>query len=424
MSLLEELRWRGLVHDTTPGLEELLESEQVTLYVGIDPTADSLHVGHFVSVVTLGHLQRAGHKPLAIVGGATGMIGDPSGKSAERNLLNEEELRHNETCIKAQLEKFLDFSGDNAAEVLNNYDWFQNMGYLEFIRDVGKHITVNYMMAKDSVKKRLDSGMSFTEFTYQLAQGYDFYHLYKERGCKLQVGGSDQWGNITTGGELIRRKLSGEAYALTWPLITKADGKKFGKTEEGNIWLDAKRTSPYKFYQFWKNSGDAEAVKYLRLFTYRSKEEIEAIEAEHQSAPHARVAQTALAEELTARVHSPEELEKAKKASSILFGKSTQEDLISLGADTVSEVFEGIPTLRLQRDQLAAGINLVDVLSEEALLKSKSEVRRALKENSLAVNMEKDGLSDETSLDQNSLLLDRFIVVKRGKKNFYLIVAE
>jgi tyrosyl-tRNA synthetase len=423
MTLVEELQWRGLIHDIMPGTEPWLESGSGTAYIGFDPTADSLHVGHFVPVMVLSHLQRRGHKVLAIIGGATGMIGDPSGKSEERNLLDEATLRHNEQAIGAQLARFLDFSGDNAAEVLNNYDWFRDMGYLEFIRDVGKHISINYMMAKESVKKRLETGISFTEFTYQLAQGYDFLHLYETRNCRLQAGGSDQWGNITTGTELIRRKLGGEAYALTFPLITRADGRKFGKTEQGNVWLDRNRTSPYRFYQYWLNTSDEDALRYLRIFTFLSPDEIRQIEGQHLADPAARLAQTRLAEDLTRRVHSTEDLLAAQAASRILFGQSTADDLASLDEATLADVLEGVPRYAVQRDRLAQGVNLVDLLTESEALPSRGEVRRALKENSLALNKQK-GLSEERQLTEQDLLSGRYLLFQRGKKQYFLLVAE
>ncbi|MFT7589111.1 MAG: tyrosyl-tRNA synthetase [Limisphaerales bacterium] len=426
MTLFEELQWRGMVHNHMPGTEALINNEQTAFYVGIDPTADSLHVGHFVSVMMMGHLQRHGHRPLALIGGATGMIGDPSGKSSERNLLDETMLRHNEDAIAKQLHRFLDFEGENAAEVVNNYDWFKEISFLEFIRDVGKHITVNYMLAKDSVKTRLETGISFTEFTYQLAQGYDFYYLNKHKGCRLQMGGSDQWGNIVTGTELIRRKNEGEteeAFALTWPLITKSDGKKFGKTEQGNIWLDRNRTSPYAFYQFWLNTSDVDALKYLKTFTFMSREDIESLMEEHNRAPHLRMAQNALAEDLTKRVHSEEDLENAKKASSILFGKATKEGLAALDKRTFLEVFEGVPQFEISKEELSQGVNLVDLLANNKVLVSRSEVMRALKENSISINKEK-GFNPSSTLGNSDLLNDQFILVQRGKKNYYILVAN
>ena len=364
INFVEELRWRGMIHDIMPGAEDQLNKEMTTAYVGIDPTADSLHIGHLVSIMMLKHLQMAGHKPLAVVGGATGMIGDPSFKAAERKLLTVEEIQHNVDCIRKQLEKFLSFDEKdaNAAEILNNYDWMKDYLFLDFIRDVGKHITVNYMMAKDSVKKRMETGISFTEFTYQLLQGYDFLTLYRSKGCRLQMGGSDQWGNITTGTELIRRMEGGEAYALTCPLITKADGTKFGKTEGGNVWLDPEKTSPYKFYQFWLNCSDEDTSKYIRIFTLLPKEEIERLEEEHKAAPHLRILQKALAKDITIRVHSEKDYEAAVAASEILFGKGTTEMLQQLDKDTLKSVFEGVPTFEVSRELLAGeGINIVEL---------------------------------------------------------------
>ena len=423
MTLVEELRWRGLIHDIMPGTEEMLEAGPITAYIGFDPTADSLHVGHFVPVMTLCHLQRRGHKVLAIIGGATGMIGDPSGKSDERNLLDEATLRHNERAVGAQLGRFLDFEGSNAAEVLNNYDWFKDLGYLEFIRDVGKHISINYMMAKESVKKRLETGISFTEFTYQLAQGYDYLHLYETRNCRLQAGGSDQWGNITTGSELIRRKLGGEAYALTFPLITKGDGKKFGKTEQGNVWLDRERTSPYQFYQFWLNTSDEDALRYLRIFTFIEPSEILAIEKEHLADQARRLAQIRLAEDMTIRVHSQEDLATAQSASGILFGQSTAEDLAGLDERTFMDVFEGVPRFSVAGSRLADGVSVVDLLAECEVLPSRGEIRRALKENSLALNKVKD-LTEERMVTSADLLNGRYLLFQRGKKQYYVVVAE
>ncbi len=423
-TLVEELRWRGLIHDIMPRTEEELEAGPMTAYIGFDPTADSLHVGSFVPIMMLSHLQRRGHKVLAIIGGATGMIGDPSGKSDERNLLDEDSLRHNERAVGAQLGRFLEFEGPMGAEVLNNYDWFKDMGYLTFIRDIGKHISINYMMAKDSVKKRLETGISFTEFTYQLAQGYDYLHLYESRGCRLQAGGSDQWGNITTGTELIRRKLGGEAFALTFPLITKADGKKFGKTEQGNVWLDRRRTSPYQFYQYWLNTPDEDALRYLRIFTFLSREEIEAIEEEHAAAPERRLAQSRLAEDMTLRVHSQEDLEMARSASRMLFGQSTAEELAKLDEQTFEDLFEGVPRFALEAARLAGdGIPLVDLLADLELLPSRAEIRRALKENSLALNKTKD-LNEERMVSSADLLNGRYLLFQRGKKQYYLVVAN
>ena len=419
-----------MLQDMMPGTEELLQKEQVTAYVGIDPTADSLHIGHLVGIMMLKHLQECGHKPLALIGGATGMIGDPSGKSAERVLLNEETLRHNQECIKKQLAKFLDFDGSapNAAELVNNYDWMKDVTFLAFIRDIGKHITVNYMMAKDSVKKRFSGeagtdGMSFTEFTYQLVQGNDFLHLLQTKGCKLQMGGSDQWGNITTGTELIRRVTGKEAFALTCPLITKADGGKFGKTESGNIWLDAAKTSPYKFYQFWLNCSDADTARYIRIFTLFGKQEIEALEQEHAAAPHLRALQKALAKDLTVRVHGEQEYRKAVEASEILFGKSTTEALRKLDTDTFLSVFEGVPCSEVSLDEFDGEVTLIDLLSEKTgIFASKGEVRRALKENSLSVNKEKAG--EQTPVNRQMLLNGAYVLVQKGKKNYFLIHAK
>ncbi len=426
-NFVEELRWRGMLQDMMPGTEELLQKEQVTAYVGIDPTADSLHIGHLVGIMMLKHFQECGHKPLALVGGATGMIGDPSGKSAERVLLNEETLRHNQECIKKQLAKFLDFDSTepNAAELVNNYDWMKDMGFLAFIRDIGKHITVNYMMAKDSVKKRLSGeagtdGMSFTEFTYQLVQGNDFLHLLQTKNCKLQMGGSDQWGNITTGTELIRRITGKEAFALTCPLITKADGGKFGKTESGNIWLDAAKTSPYKFYQFWLNCSDADTAKYIRIFTMMGREEIEALEKEHAATPHLRLLQKALAKDLTIRVHSQKDYETAVEASEILFGKSTTESLRKLDTETFLSVFEGVPCSEVESSEFDGDTSLIDLLSDKTgIFASKSEVRRALKENSLSVNKEK--ATEQTPVNRDMLLNGAYVLVQKGKKNYFLI---
>jgi tyrosyl-tRNA synthetase len=410
-----------------PGTEELLAKEQVTAYLGIDPTADSLHIGHLCGVMMLRHLQRCGHKPLALVGGATGMIGDPSGKSAERNLLDEETLRHNQACIKQQLAKFLDFESDapNRAELVNNYDWMKEFTFLDFVRQVGKHITVNYMMAKDSVKKRLNGeardGLSFTEFTYQLLQAYDFQYLNQTKGCKLQMGGSDQWGNITTGTELIRRTGGGEAYALTCPLITKADGGKFGKTESGNVWLDARYTSPYKFYQFWLNVSDADAARYIKIFTSLSKEEIDALLTEHEAAPHLRVLQKRLAKEVTIMVHSQEEYHLAVEASGILFGSGTSEMLKKLDEATLLSVFEGVPQYEVSREVLAAGIKAIDLLTEQApVFASKGEMRKLVQGGGVSLNKEKLEAPDRL-ITPDDLLNDRYLLVQRGKKNYYLV---
>ena len=423
-NFVEELRWRGMIHDMMPGTEEQLNKEMTVAYVGIDPTADSLHIGHLVSIMMLKHLQAAGHKPIALVGGATGMIGDPSFKSAERKLLTTEEIQHNVEGIRKQLSKFLDFdNGENAAEMLNNYDWMKDYLFLDFIRDVGKHITVNYMMAKDSVKKRMETGISFTEFSYQLLQGYDFLTLYRKKGCKLQMGGSDQWGNITTGTELIRRMEGGEAFALTCPLITKADGTKFGKTEGGNVWLAPEKTSPYKFYQFWLNCSDEDSVKYIRIFTLLSKEEIEALEAEHAQAPHLRVLQKALAKDITVRVHSQKDYEQAVAASEILFGKGTTEQLQQLDKDTIASVFEGVPQFTIAKSKVEAGIDVVDLLAVETnVFASKGEIKRALKENSISINKAK--ISEGYIVTANDILAGSYIVVQKGKKNYYLILVQ
>ncbi len=416
-----------MIHDIMPGTEELLNSgEIVSAYIGFDPTADSLHIGSLVQIMTLVHFQRCGHKPFALVGGATGMVGDPSGKSAERNLLSEDILEHNLNCVQKQLEKFLDFnSGDNSAEVVNNYDWFKNFNFLEFIRDVGKHITVNYMMAKDSVKTRLETGLSFTEFSYQLVQGYDFYWLWKNKNCKLQLGGSDQWGNIVTGTELIRRKDQGEAFALTTPLIKKADGTKFGKTEGGNVWLDKEKTSPYKFYQYWLNSSDEDAKNYIRIFTLKGKEEIEALEAEHAEAPHNRILQKAIAEDITERVHSKEDLDMAIKASQILFGKSTTEDLASIDENTLLSVFEGVPQATISKSALESAGNVTDLLSEVTegiIFPSKGEARRMIKGGGVSVNKAK--LTSSEQPVEFDLIQGKYLLAQKGRRNYYLIVVE
>ena len=429
MNFIEELTWRGMIHDITPGLEEQLKKEMTSAYVGIDPTADSLHIGHLVSVMMLKHFQLSGHKPIALVGGATGMIGDPSGKSAERNLLDEKTLRHNEECLKRQLAIFLDFESDaqNAAELVNNYDWMKEFSFLEFIRDIGKHITVNYMMAKDSVKQRLgeDSqvGLSFTEFTYQLVQGTDFLHLYREKDCKLQMGGSDQWGNITTGTELIRRKERGEAFALTCPLITKADGGKFGKTESGNVWLDARLTTPYTFYQFWLNVSDLDAEKYIKIFTLLSKEEIADLVKEQEAAPHLRPLQKRLAQEVTCMVHGEDEYHKAVDASQILFGKATTESLAKLDKATFLAVFEGVPTFEIERTKLDSGVGIIELLAgETTVFPSKGEVRRTIKGNGLSLNKAK--LTDqEYTVKSSDLINETYLLVQKGKKNYSIIEA-
>ncbi len=419
-----------MLHDMMPGTEELLAKEQVTAYLGIDPTADSLHIGHLCGVMMLRHLQRCGHKPLALVGGATGMIGDPSGKSAERNLLDEATLRHNQECIKKQLGKFLDFESDepNRAELVNNYDWMKDFTFLDFAREVGKRITVNYMMAKDSVQKRLNGeardGLSFTEFTYQLIQGYDFLYLNTHKNCKLQMGGSDQWGNMTTGTELIRRTTGAEAYALTCPLITKADGGKFGKTESGNVWLDPRYTSPYKFYQFWLNVSDDDAARYIKIFTSLSREEIEALTAEHAQAPHLRVLQKRLAKEVTVMVHSEDDYNAAVEASGILFGGATSEALHRLDEATLLAVFEGVPQYEVSRDLLAAGVKAVDLMAEHtAVFASKGEMRKLVQGGGVSLNKEKLTAFDRT-ITADDLIAGRYLVVQRGKKNYYLIIAR
>ncbi|NJB71138.1 tyrosyl-tRNA synthetase [Saonia flava] len=428
-NFVAELKWRGMLHDVMPETEEHLLSGMQSAYVGIDPTADSLHIGHLVGVMMLRHFQLAGHKPYALIGGATGMIGDPSGKSAERNLLDEPTLRHNQNALKEQLSRFLDFesNADNAAVLVNNYDWMKDFSFLEFIRDVGKHITVNYMMAKDSVKKRLSSeakeGMSFTEFTYQLVQGYDFLYLYQNHNCTLQMGGSDQWGNITTGTELIRRIGGGKGYALTCPLITKADGTKFGKTEGGNVWLDSNRTSPYKFYQYWMNTSDEDAEKYIKIFTFLSKEEIESLIKEHAEAPHMRVLQKRLAEEITVMVHSQEDLDNAIKATNILFGKSTSDDLKKLNEKTFLDVFEGVPQAEISISDIENGLDMIAALSAKTgFLSSNGEARRELKQNSISVNKEK--VKEDYVITATDLINGKFVLLQRGKKNYFVLVAN
>ena len=421
--LIRELQWRGLIKDIMPGTEEQLRKESTTGYIGFDPTSDSLHIGSLLPITLLMRMQKAGHKPLALVGGATGMVGDPSGKSEERNLLDEETINRNLRGIQRQLEKFLDFSGENAAGIVNNHDWFKNMGFLEFIRDIGKHITVNYMMAKDSVQKRLETGLSFTEFTYQLVQGYDFYYLYKEKNCKLQMGGSDQWGNMVTGTELIRRKAGGEAFALTCPLVTKPDGSKFGKTEEGNVWLDPEKTSPYKFYQFWLNVSDEEASRYLRIFTFYTQKEIEELEIRHNEAPHLRTLQHALADDLTTLVHSRDDLEGAIRASEILFGKTAGQTLPKLTERELLEVFEGVPQYEVSRGELEAGIPIIDLLAEKtSIATSKGDARRAMKEGAISLNKNKM-LDDLVTITEQDLLNNKYLLVQKGKKNYYLILA-
>ena len=427
MDFIEELTWRGMIHTVMPGTEEELKKGMTTAYLGIDPTADSLHIGHLCGVMMLRHFQRCGHKPLALVGGATGMIGDPSGKSAERNLLDEKTLRHNQEAIKRQLSRFLDFDSDapNRAELVNNYDWTKDVTFLDFAREIGKHITVNYMMAKDSVQKRLNGeardGLSFTEFTYQLLQGFDFLHLYQEKNCRLQLGGSDQWGNITTGAELIRRKLGGEAFALTCPLITKADGGKFGKTESGNVWLDARYTSPYKFYQFWLNVSDADAEKYLKIFTFLTKEEIEALAAEHAADPGKRPLQKRLAQEVTTMVHSARDYENAVAASQILFSNEAEEALRALDEKTLLDVLEGVPTFEVARADIEAGVSLLELLAAKtAVFPSKGEARKMVQQGGVSINKHK--VSDPAAvIGKESLLQEKYILAQRGKKNYFLI---
>lgn len=429
MNFINELRWRGMIHDVMPGTEEMLMKEMVSAYVGIDPTADSLHIGHLVGIMMLKHLQLSGHKPIVLIGGATGMIGDPSGKSEERNLLDEATLRKNQAGITNQIARLLDFGDNmpNKAVAVNNYDWMKEFSFLSFIRDVGKHITVNYMMAKDSVKKRLSGeagdGMSFTEFTYQLVQGYDFLYLFQNYNCRLQMGGSDQWGNITTGTELIRRKAGGEAFALTCPLITKADGSKFGKTESGNIWLDPEKTSPYRFYQFWLNTSDADAEKYIKIFTLYGKEEIDRMIAEHAEAPHLRVLQKALAKDLTIRIHSEQDYNAAVEASEILFGKGTTETLKNLSEDVLLSVFEGVPQFEVPAENIKQGILLVDLVAEtSAVFASKGEARRMLKDGGLQLNKQK--MTEDITINSDFLLNGKYLLIQKGKKNYYLLVTK
>lgn len=427
-NFIQELQWRGMIHDAMPGAEEHLQEGMRSAYIGFDPTADSLHIGNLVPIMLLAHFQRCGHKPFALVGGATGMIGDPSGKSDERNLLDEPTLRHNQNAVQKQLSQFLDFSDEleNSAEMVNNYDWMKDFSFLEFIRDVGKHITVNYMMAKDSVKNRISvdteeaSGMSFTEFSYQLVQGYDFLHLYKQRNCTLQMGGSDQWGNILTGTELVRRIARGKAFAITCPLITKADGSKFGKSEGGNVWLDPSRTSPYKFYQYWLNSSDEDSEKYIKIFTFLDQKTIDGLIDEHRAAPHLRILQKKLAAEITTMIHSRAELDKALSASSMLFGQATTDDLKKLDEQTFLDVFNGVPQAAVSRATLEDGLDIVSALATQTgFLKSTSEARRALKENSIAVNKQK--ISDGCTLTTGDLLNDKFVLLQRGKKNYFVL---
>ncbi len=426
-NFIEELKWRRMLQDSMPGTEEQLAKELTKGYIGFDPTADSLGVGNLVQVMTLLHFQQAGHAPIALIGGATGMIGDPSGKSQERNLLDEELLLHNQACQKKQLERFLDFNcGPQSATIVNNYDWFKNFGFLDFIRDVGKRLTVNYMMAKDSVKNRISGddreGMSFTEFTYQLIQGYDFYFLWKNHGVMLQMGGSDQWGNITTGTELIRRMEGGTAFALTTPLIKKADGTKFGKTEGGNIWLDPKRTSPYKFYQFWLNASDSDVENYIRIFTLKNQEEIDALEAEHRLDPGRRILQKSLAEDITVRVHSADDLRAAQAASEILFGKSTEEDLKNISEVDFLDIFEGVPKGVLSKSEIEAGLPIIEALVKPGFLPSNGEARRALQENSISINKAKVAL--DTTLNVEHLLKGKYVLLQRGKKNYFVVTVE
>ena len=419
-NFIEELRWRGMIHDVMPGTEEQLNKEVTSGYIGFDPTADSLHIGHLVQIMTLVHFQQCGHKPVALVGGATGMVGDPSGKSAERNLLSEEVLQHNVACVKKQLEKFLDFSA-GGAELVNNYDWFKDFKFLDFIRDIGKHITVNYMMSKDSVQKRLESGLSFTEFTYQLVQGYDFYWLNQHKNCKLQMGGSDQWGNIVTGTELIRRKANGDAFALTTKLITKADGTKFGKTEGGNVWLDPKKTSPYKFYQYWLNVSDEDAPNFIRIFSLKTKAEIEALEAEHKEAPQLRKLQKALAEDITTRVHGAEALKRAQETTEILFGASF-EAFKSLSGEEIEDAFDESITFKISKSELANSIDPVALLGEKTpVYPSKGEARKAIQGNGVSINKEK--ISLDRKISAADLLYDKYLLAQKGKKNYYLIVV-
>jgi tyrosyl-tRNA synthetase len=424
-NFVEELRWRGMLHDITPGAEEQLLKEPTAGYIGFDPTADSLHIGHLAQIMTLLHFQVAGHRPLALVGGATGMVGDPSGKSAERNLLSEEVLQHNVACVKKQLERFLDFTGANAAEMVNNYDWFRDFKFLDFIRDVGKHITVNYMLAKDSVQKRMESGLSFTEFTYQLVQGYDFYWLNLNKNCKVQMGGSDQWGNIVTGTELIRRKSERDAYAITTKLITKADGTKFGKTEAGNIWLDPKKTSPYRFYQYWLNVSDEDAMTFIRIFTQLPKSEIDGLAEDHAREPHLRKLQHALARDITIRVHSSAEYGKAVAASNILFGNSTTEELESLDEDTLLSVFEGVPQVVISKNEYencGTVLDLLSVVSKTAIFPSKGEARKMLQAGGVSINKKK--VVDANAKPDFRLLQKKYLLTQKGKKNYFLIVIE
>ena len=419
MNFVQELKWRGMIHDIMPGTEEQFQKEMTSAYIGFDPTADSLHIGSLVQIMILVHLQKCGHKPYALIGGATGMVGDPSGKSKERNLLNKETLEHNLNCVKIQLEKFLDFDcGDNSAVVVNNFEWFEHLSFLDFIRDNGKHISINYMMAKDSVKSRLETGLSFTEFSYQLVQGFDFYWLWKNKQCKVQLGGSDQWGNIVTGTELIRRKSGGEAFAVTTPLIKKSDGGKFGKTEEGNVWLDKTKTSPYKFYQFWLNSSDDDAKNYIKIFTLKSKEEISILIKEHNQAPHLRSLQKNIAEEITIRVHGKKELENAILASNILFGKSTSDDLKKLDSETFLAVFEGVPQYNISKEELNTDIFTL-LVEKTSIFNSKGEARRMISSNAVSFNKEK--ISSDFDSSDISLINEQYLLVQKGKKNYFVI---
>lgn len=421
MNFVEEMKWRGMIHDIMPGTEEQLQKEMTSAYIGFDPTADSLHIGSLVQIMTLVHLQRTGHKPLALVGGATGMVGDPSGKSKERNLLSPDILEHNLKCVQKQLARFLDFDcGENSAEIVNNFDWFKGFGFLDFIREVGKHISINYMMAKDSVKSRLETGMSFTEFTYQLVQGYDFYHLYLEHNCKIQLGGSDQWGNIVTGTELIRRKARGEAFAITTPLIKKADGSKFGKTEGGNVWLDPERTSPYKFYQYWLNASDEDAKTYIKIFTLMTEAEIEALVYEHEQAPHTRVLQKTLGKDVTIRVHGDEAFHRAIEASEILFGKDTAKQLMNIEERDLLDIFEGVPQFVITESDLDCGIQIIDLLAQKSnVFHSNGEARRMLQSNAVSINKLK--VTADKVLGLDDLISGKYILVQKGKKNYFLL---
>ena len=421
MNFVEEMKWRGMIHDIMPGTEEQLQKEMTSAYIGFDPTADSLHIGSLVQIMTLVHLQRSGHKPFALVGGATGMVGDPSGKSKERNLLSADILEHNLKCVQKQLARFLDFDcGENSAEIVNNFDWFKGFGFLDFIRDVGKHISLNYMMAKDSVKSRLETGMSFTEFTYQLVQGYDFYHLYTKHNCKIQLGGSDQWGNIVTGTELIRRKARGEAFAITTPLIKKADGTKFGKTEGGNVWLDPERTSPYKFYQYWLNASDEDANTYIKIFTLMTKEEIGILISEHEKAPHKRVLQKTLGKDVTIRVHGEAAYHRSIEASEILFGKDTAQQLMNIEERDLLDIFEGVPQFDIAKSDLEYGIGIIEVLAQKSkVFKSNGEARRMLESNAISINKLKVSVGKILCLDD--LINGKYILVQKGKKNYFLL---